>query len=334
MSRRLKHARHLAGVLFSLLFFSACSHILPRTALPTDLPERVELSDTPFFAQERYQCGPAALAMVLGQRGVVVSPDELVAKVYLPKRQGSVAPEMMATARGYGLVVYELPPTLDALLREVAAGNPVLVLQNLGLAWLPKWHYAVVVGYDLGSQQVILRSGTTERHRPSLALFDRTWQRGNRWGVTLLRPGHLPASDAPFNYFRAAYALEQTQQLEAAMVAYRGGSERWPDSLPLWLAQANLAYRTGDYSEAEETLRRALKHQPAAAPLWNNLAYALAAQGCRESALAAASCAVDRARGEEAYAQSQREIAVMPSRLEATCRPLNCPDVSAVTLSP
>jgi tetratricopeptide (TPR) repeat protein len=292
------------------------------------VPERVELSDTPFFAQQRYQCGPAALAMTLGQRGVAVNPEALVAKVYLPGREGSVAPEMIAAARSYGMLAYELPPSLDALLQELAAGNPVLVLQNLGLSWLPKWHYAVAVGYELERQQIILRSGVTERYPLSLALFDRTWQRAKRWGITLLPPGRLPATDGAFNYLKAAYALEQTQQLEAALTAYRAGSERWPSSQPLWLAQANLEYRLGDYPAAEQSLRTGISHQPLAAPLWNNLAYPLVMQGCREVALSAIACALALAPGESAYAQSQQEITAMPSAPGASCLPLACPAVA------
>src|SRR2546422_3737218 len=36
--------------------------------------------------------------------------------------------------------------TLSDLLAEVAAGHPVLVFQNLGLHWIPRWHFAVAVG--------------------------------------------------------------------------------------------------------------------------------------------------------------------------------------------
>ena len=322
---RVNHARLLAGVLLSLLLLSGCSHTLPRSDLPSDLPERVELADTPFFAQQRYQCGPAALAMALGQRGEAVSPDELVAKVYLPERQGSVAPEMVATARSYGMVVYELPTTLDALLREVAAGNPVLVLQNLGLSWLPKWHYAVVVGYELESQQLTLRSGLTERHQVSLALFDRTWQRGKRWGITLLRPGQLPASGDHFRYLKAAYALEQTEQYAAALAAYQSGSGRWPGESVVWLAQANLHHRLGHFPEAEQTLRSALTHHSKSPQLWNNLAYALAEQGCRKTAFAAVSCAIRLAPEEDEILNSWGDIANMAGRTSDPCAPVQCP---------
>ena len=52
----------------------------------------------------------------------------------------------------------------DALLAEPqASGNPVLVLQNLSLPWVPMWHSAVVICHDLARGEIILRSGTTER---------------------------------------------------------------------------------------------------------------------------------------------------------------------------
>lgn len=323
MSDRSRYARLLAGVLLLMLLIS-CSHHPPLVTLPPELPELVEITDTPFFPQQQYQCGPASMAMVLGQRGVSVSPDALISTLYLPQRKGSVTPEMVATARSYGMVVYELPGTLEALMLEVAAGNPVLVLQNNGLSWLPQWHYAVVVGYDLGRQQLILRSGTTERYPVSMGLFDRTWLRGGRWGIILLPPGTLPASNMPLNYLKATYGLEQSRQYEAALVAYRGGVRRWPDSVEMWLAQANLEYRQGEFSRAETTLRTALSIHPLEAAVWNNLAYTLSAQGCKSESLEAVACAIMLAPGEEIYLDSRQELASVKVTGN-TCRPLSCP---------
>ena len=70
------------------------------------------------------------------------------------------------------MLAYPLRDSLADLLREVAHGNPVIVFQNLGTRWLPRWHFAVVVGYDLQASKVILRSGTTERWRTTLATFE------------------------------------------------------------------------------------------------------------------------------------------------------------------
>lgn len=320
-----KRARLLAGVVFSLLYLGACSHTVSRSSLPDDLPLQVELYDTPFYAQERYQCGPASLAMVLNKSGVAVQPEALVDRVYLPERQGSVATEMVATARSHGRLVYELTPSMDALLREVAAGNPVLVLQNLGLSWLPKWHYAVVVGYDLTTEQIILNSGVTERLQVPLSLFDRTWRRAKRWGITVLEPGMLPAGNDHFRYMSAAFALEQTRQDDKAIAAYRSASKRWPGESTVWLAWANLSYKRGFLADAEKALRSGLEYLPDNPQLWNNLAYVLAEKACYVGALRAVGCARRLSPVELNYRQSEEEITGMNTGAGAVCAPVNCP---------
>ncbi|HAQ87551.1 MAG TPA: hypothetical protein DCR78_14050, partial [Pseudomonas sp.] len=146
-------------LLFAVILLGACARtpIVPVGA--SGLPERVELDEVPFFPQEDYQCGPAALATMLTQRGVATEPQQLVERVYLPQRKGSLQVEMVAAARSHELLVYPLEPQLQAVLTEVAAGNPVLVLQNLAFDRWPQWHFAVVVGYDLAAQTIVLRSG-------------------------------------------------------------------------------------------------------------------------------------------------------------------------------
>ena len=57
-----------------------------RDQPPPDLPQRAELKEVPFHAQEEYHCGPAALAMVLNAAGVGATPVALVEQVYLPGR--------------------------------------------------------------------------------------------------------------------------------------------------------------------------------------------------------------------------------------------------------
>ena len=112
-----------------------------------------------------YQCGPAALATVLVASGAQVSPDDLVAEVYLPGRKGSLQAELIAAARSRGRLPYVLPPSLDDLLAQLAAGHPVLVLQKTGAGPWPGWHYAVVIGYDASRDRLLLRSGTERGSR-------------------------------------------------------------------------------------------------------------------------------------------------------------------------
>ena len=65
------------------------------------------------------------------------SPEALVEQVYLPQREGSLQAEMLAAPRRHGLVSYPLAPRLADLLKEVAAGTPVIVLQNLTFSFAP-----------------------------------------------------------------------------------------------------------------------------------------------------------------------------------------------------
>ena len=101
---------------------------------PGSLPEdpRHELSSVAFFPQDTHQCGPAALATMLVSTGVDIRPEPLVPEVYIPARRGSLQVEMLAAARRHGRIPWQLPPDFTALRAELAAGNPVLVLQDLG----------------------------------------------------------------------------------------------------------------------------------------------------------------------------------------------------------
>jgi hippurate hydrolase len=122
------------------------------------LPVRAEVADVPFFAQDELQCGPASLAMALSWSGLPTTPDELVAQVYTEQRRGSLQLSIVAAARRRGRLAVRIDG-LRELAAELAAGNPVLVLQILGLGWYPVWHYAVAIGYDTGGGQVVLHTG-------------------------------------------------------------------------------------------------------------------------------------------------------------------------------
>jgi tetratricopeptide (TPR) repeat protein len=265
---------------------------LDRLARRDDLPRRAELAATPFFPQEEFQCGPAALATTLNAIGVAVAPEQLVPEVYLPARQGSLQIEMLAAARRQGAVAYVIPDRLDALAAEIAAGNPVLVLQNLGLSWVPSWHYAVVVGYDLEAGEVVLRSGPMRRQVMSVNTFANTWNRSERWGFVTLPPGRLPVSiDAP-PAVEAILAFARVGSPEAVYQAYAGAAQRWPQDLALAIGLGNSAYALGRREEARQVFEQASQTHPESAAAHNNLAHVLAELGQLPAARAAAERAV------------------------------------------
>ncbi len=280
--RRYTAARILLGglLLCGLLLIGGCA--TPQTdrlmeSAPA-FPRPVELTAVPFFPQETHQCGPAALATVLNSSGLNVTPDELTPQVYLPERQGSLQFELLAAARRHGRVPYVLRPQLEALTTEVASGNPVLVLQNLGVSAVPFWHYAVVVGFDLSRAEVVLRSGREPRRITSLRTFEHTWARGNYWAVVVLPPDKLPQTAEELPYLQSVLALEKLQHWQDAATAYRTALTRWPQSLGAHMGLGNSRYALGDLRGAETAFRAAARNHPDAGVAFNNLAQVLADQ--------------------------------------------------------
>lgn len=284
----------LRALLVAAVSLSGCASLPDpgyESALPAALPQRVELVTVPFHPQQDYQCGPAALATVLGHAGVARTPEQLVAEVYLPQRQGSLQLEMLGATRRAGLLPYRLEGTPQALLAELAAGHPVVVLQNLRLDAWPQWHYAVVVGYDRTERQFVLRSGQDQRRLMGFDEFDRSWARADRWAFVALPPDRLPATAREQDFVAAATVLERTAPAAAAQ-AYQAALAAWPGQPMARLALGNLAYRERKLAVAETHYHQATLDHPEAADAWNNLAQVRHERGQQAAARMAAAKAV------------------------------------------
>jgi tetratricopeptide (TPR) repeat protein len=293
MARAPARLARLAWPLLAAVALAGCASPagLDLGGLPPGVPERVEVASVPLVPQEELYCGPAALATVLTWSGAAVSQAELAPAVFTPGREGTLQQDLLSAARRHGRLAV---PVADfaGLLAELSAGHPVLVLQNLGLALAPQWHYAVAVGYDRSAGELVLRSGREARRRVSFATFERTWARADHWALAILPPDRLPATGEEDELLRAAAGLERSGQLGAAATAYRSALRRWPDSLGALIGLANARYGAGELALAEKALRRAADAHPDSAVAWNNLAHVLAERGRHEGALAAARRAV------------------------------------------
>lgn len=298
-----RNARLRAGVfrwaaaLLLPLWTSGCALLLPqtealRTQWPEELVQRVELDSVPFHPQKDYQCGPASLATAMGYSGVALTPDELVPKVYLPKRGGSLQVEMLAAPRSHGLVTWTLAPRFEDMLREVQAGTPVIALQDYGTWPLHYWHYAVVVGFDRETGKAVLRSGEKRRLEIPFAVLEYTWKESAYWAMVAMPPDRVPVTATEAGWLQAVVAMERVADRSAARTAYAALLRRWPDSLNGAIGLANVAYAQGDLAAAESSLRDALKRHPDSAVALNNLAQVLADQSRTAEALALIDAAV------------------------------------------
>ncbi len=270
--------RFILQALLWVGFFSltGCAH---RTELASAHSAAKQLN-VPFIQQDDAYCGPSALAMVLVQQKKSVNVSELAKEMLLPARGGSLQIELKASVRRQGYLAYEITPTLDGLFTEIDAGRPVIVLLNLAFNWYPKWHYAVVTGYDLQHDEIIVHSGDQAYQHWSLTQFDNLWQRGGRWGLMAVAPEQtiaLSMQEQP--YLQATVDLEATTGLDAATPAYVSAQRQWPDNLTALVGLGNAAYQRHDLVSAHRWFAVAADKHPQSVVAANNLAQILLEQG-------------------------------------------------------
>ena len=289
MLRQFRAVCQRAGGLIFLLWLTGCASTPQTDALTQKIAEPfaapTELTQTPFFPQEAYQCGPAALATVMQAQGVDVTPDALQDEVYLPQRKGSLQIEMITATRRHNLLPYVLRPQLEEVLSEINAGRPVLVLQNQGVSWYPQWHYAVIIGYNLQAGKLILRTGTIKRYVMSMSTFERTWQRSQYWAMVTLKPGQLPSRPDEWRYLQAIIGFEQSRNWPLIDTLYTTGLQQWPASKDLHMGYGNVLYLQHQLQPALDQYQSVLRNDPEFAPAHNNLAMVLAELGQFSQAL-------------------------------------------------
>ena len=254
------------------LFLSSCATYTAKLPAEWSQLDSVKLSQTPFFPQKAYQCGPASLASILQTSGVQVTPDQLTEQVYLPGRQGSLQLDMVGATRRNGRIPYRLPPNLTAIRNELKQQRPVLVLQNLGFRSLPRMHYAVVVGMTPSENEITLHSGTHKNLATHAKKFLRSWDLADRWAIVSLQPGKLPADNDPIRFIKAVADYAAITQDTGAIESYASAVKRWPQNHLVWFSYAAAVQASGETQNAIQYYRRSLKINPDYLPSRNNLA--------------------------------------------------------------
>ena len=279
-----------AALLALAALVAGCAQMVPqtvglRTGWPAGVPQSTSIPGVPFFPQDDYQCGPAALATVLAFSSARATAQSLVPQVWLPGRQGTLQLELLAAARRHDRIPYVLAPRYADVLREVGAGNPVLVLQDVGVV-TTRWHYAVVTGFDYPSGTVWLNSGTREHVDTSFTALERSWMPGGNWAMVALAPDHIPATATEDAWMNAVLAMARVGSPRASATAFTTALARWPDNLTAAIGLANQLHAQGDVAQAAAVLREARRRHPDSTIVANNLAQALSDLGQNTEALA------------------------------------------------
>ncbi|MFF7709420.1 peptidase C39 family protein [Pseudomonas sp. NPDC007930] len=212
-----------AGVMLALAG-AGCSSKPPVLVPPkpiAGLPDKVELGGVPFYRGRDDQSAPEALAAALRQQGVTVTPGLVEPALKLGQHPQDLADAMAAGARSYGMVVYPLDPSPEALMFQVAAGYPVLLHLDMGSMVWSDPRFALLVGFDRFHNEMILRVGEQRRLRMKVSDFTAAWARQGHWAVLVQLPRQLPAQVNAQRWREAAAKLAQAGQEQAAAQATR-----------------------------------------------------------------------------------------------------------------
>lgn len=225
------------SIIASFYFLVGCA-TAPQTKQllanpPVSLASAANISNVPFYSQQDYYCGPTTLAEVFQYNGIVQSPDEIAPQLFIPERKGSLQLEMIAATRQQGLLAYTERGNLEKLLYLIENDVPVIVLQNLAINLYPMWHYSVVKGYDLATQEIIQHTGEFKNRAVDLSVFERTWQRANYWYLIALPSEHKLKALDPLTYVTSAQDLISVKQQVAGINHLKNATKLWPN---YWLS--------------------------------------------------------------------------------------------------
>ncbi|MBI2080370.1 MAG: peptidase C39 family protein [candidate division NC10 bacterium] len=177
----MRQAPLLAG-LFLLVACARPSAEAVRAAVAA-APTAGALLAVPFFPQEEFQCGPAAMASLLAYWGRPADPEAIAEAIYLPRLQGTLSLDLLLYAERRGLTARLLDASPEALKAALRADRPVIALLNVGSRLVPTWHYVVVVGYADGPDAFVAHDGRYRERVFPYEDFAWRWQAAGRWGL-------------------------------------------------------------------------------------------------------------------------------------------------------
>lgn len=329
------------GCCFVLLngCLSACAplqtHQLQSNETIARLPTSKKLN-VPFIKQRHRHCGPATMAMLLQFYGRKALQTDIAEAVFDEAKLGTFQTDMVAYLRTQHFLPYQLPSHLVDVMHAVADGYPVIVMQNLGFNGvgkvLAKWHYAVIVGYDLETQHMILHSGAFEYYRLPFKTFERTWARSDYWALTawpIEQDVNTPWLN-PNQYLNALIDMDELHSLPDPIQSYLNFVTSHPNYPRAWFRLGNHQY-PHDAQASLHSFVQAIRYDEAIVPThWNNLAFVANQQGCQALAKEAIVCALARTPHFKPALDTQKTInATLNGQMPVDSAP-NCPKVTCM----
>lgn len=173
---------HSLGLLYlcMLLLLNGCG-----TTEKFSSEEHLRVVQVPFFPQETFQCGPAALATVIsywyGKTGAAKTlvPETIAADIYSPSARGVLGIDLELYARKQGFQTRQLAGTIDQLKDSLNEGAPPIVLVDYGFSSYQRNHFMVVKGYS--DTALLVNAGREESKFIANEDLLKVWKKTGFW---------------------------------------------------------------------------------------------------------------------------------------------------------
>jgi ABC-type bacteriocin/lantibiotic exporter with double-glycine peptidase domain len=169
-------------VLFALLFICSCT---PMSSIPLSSDVQ-SIENVPFYSQEAYQCGPAALAGVLNYWGVAVTPQEIAEEIFSTSARGTLNIDMVLYAQNKGLRASYYRGSIEDVKKKIQDGYPIIVLVDFGFSLYQANHFMVLIGFN--DHGIVVNSGKDERRIISWKDFHEAWEKTHFWTLFITPP--------------------------------------------------------------------------------------------------------------------------------------------------
>jgi len=151
------------------------------------VPVSTVIAGVPFLPQEEDTCGPSSLAMVLGFLGRKVDTAEIVRETRTEGLRGTLITDLAAAARRRGFAAEVVDLDLPRLRERIVAGDPVILLVDLGVWSWSRPHYLVAYGWT--PEGVVAHSGRERGKVIPFPTLDAQWAKMGRLAILVQRHG-------------------------------------------------------------------------------------------------------------------------------------------------
>ena len=151
------------------------------------VPATSVIAGVPFLPQEEDSCGPSSLAMVLRFLGKKVDTSEIIRETRTEGLKGTLITDLTTAARRRGVAAEIADLDLQRLRERIVAGDPVILLVDLGIWAWSRPHFLVAYGWT--PEGVVAHSGREQGKVIPFSTLDAQWAKMGRLAITISRQG-------------------------------------------------------------------------------------------------------------------------------------------------